>query len=166
MERKWAERKKQEYLITIFFTEKEWVAYRTLQFSSVQSLSRIWLFVTPWTAAHQASLSITNSQSLLKLMYIKSVMPDAGKDRVSNANYFHTCCCLHTKSCPTFCTPMDCSPPSESVHGISQARMLEWVAIFSSRVSSQTRDQTHVFCIGRQIFYHWTTREAPLYILG
>ena len=80
MERKWAERKKQEYLITIFFTEKEWVADRTLQFSSVQSLSRIWLFVTPWTAAHQASLSITNSQSLLKLMYIKSVMPDAGKD--------------------------------------------------------------------------------------
>ena len=45
------------------------------QFSSVQSLSRIQLFVTPWTAAHQASLSITNSQSLLKLMSIESVMP-------------------------------------------------------------------------------------------
>ena len=75
MERKWAERKKQEYLITIFFTEKEWVADRTLQFSSVQSLSRIWLFVTPWTAAHQASLSITNSWSLLKLMSMASVMP-------------------------------------------------------------------------------------------
>ena len=44
-------------------------------FSSVQSLSRVWLFVTPWTAALQASLSITNSQSLLKLMPIKSVMP-------------------------------------------------------------------------------------------
>ena len=44
-------------------------------FSSVQSLSRIWLFVTPWTAACQASLSITNSQSLLKLMSIESVMP-------------------------------------------------------------------------------------------
>ena len=43
--------------------------------SSVQSLSHVRLFVTPWTAARQASLSITNSQSLLKLMSIKSVMP-------------------------------------------------------------------------------------------
>jgi len=42
---------------------------------SVQLLSRVWLFVTPWAAARQASLSITNSQSLLKLMSIKSVMP-------------------------------------------------------------------------------------------
>ena len=44
-------------------------------FSSVQSLSRVRLFVTPWTAAHQASLSITNSRSVLKLMSIESVMP-------------------------------------------------------------------------------------------
>ena len=43
--------------------------------SSVQSLSCVWLFVTTWTAACQASLSITNSQSLLKLMSIESVMP-------------------------------------------------------------------------------------------
>ena len=45
------------------------------QFSSVQSLSHVQLFATPWTAARQASLSITNSQSLLKLMSIESVMP-------------------------------------------------------------------------------------------
>ena len=45
--------------------------------SSVQSLSRVWLFATPWTAAHQASLSITSSQSLLKLMSIESVMPSS-----------------------------------------------------------------------------------------
>ena len=44
-------------------------------FSSVQSLSRVWLFVTPWTAAHQASPSISNSQSLPKLMSTESVMP-------------------------------------------------------------------------------------------
>ena len=44
-------------------------------FSSVQSLTHVRLFVTPWTAAHQASLSITNSWSFLKLMSIKSVMP-------------------------------------------------------------------------------------------
>ena len=47
---------------------------QVVNFSSAQSLSRVWLFVTPGTAAHQASLSITNSQSLFKLMSIKSVM--------------------------------------------------------------------------------------------
>ena len=46
-----------------------------IQFSSVQSVSRVRLFATPWTAACQASLSIANSQNLLKLMSIKSVMP-------------------------------------------------------------------------------------------
>ena len=50
--------------------------------SSVQSLSRVRLFVTPWTIAHQSSLSITNSRSLLKLMSIESVMP---------SNYFTLC---------------------------------------------------------------------------
>ena len=47
----------------------------TIQFSLVQLLSRVWLFVTPWTAAHLASLSITNSWNLLKLMSLESVMP-------------------------------------------------------------------------------------------
>ena len=47
------------------------------QFSSVQSLSRVRLFVTPWTAAHQASLSITNSRSSLRLTSIKLVMPSS-----------------------------------------------------------------------------------------
>ena len=54
-------------------------------FSSVQLLSCVWLFATPWTAACQASLSITNSQSLLKLMCIKSVMP---------SNHLILCCPL------------------------------------------------------------------------
>ena len=49
--------------------------FKTPGISSVQSLSHVQLFATPWTAAHQASLSITNSQSLLKLMFIESVMP-------------------------------------------------------------------------------------------
>ena len=47
------------------------------QFSSVQSLSRVWLFVTPWVAGRQASLSITNSQSSLRLTSIESVMPSS-----------------------------------------------------------------------------------------
>ena len=48
---------------------------RQCSVQSVQLLSRVWLFVTPWAAAHQASLPITNSRSLLKLMSIESVMP-------------------------------------------------------------------------------------------
>ena len=51
------------------------VLYPSVQFSSVQSFSCDWLFVTLWTAAHHATLSMTNSWSLLKLMSIKSVMP-------------------------------------------------------------------------------------------
>ena len=51
--------------------------YWAIQFSSVQSLSCVWLFATPWTAACQASLFITNSRSLLKLMSIQSVMPSS-----------------------------------------------------------------------------------------
>ena len=48
---------------------------QSFSFSSVQSLSCVWLFATPWTAAHRVSLSFTNSRSLLKLMFIKSMMP-------------------------------------------------------------------------------------------
>ena len=56
------------------------------------------------------------------------------------------------------CDPMDCSLPDSSVHGISQARILEWVAISFSRGSAQPRDQTCVSCIGRWILYLWITR--------
>ena len=48
------------------------------------------------------------------------------------------------QSCPTICNPMDCSPPGSSVHGILQARILKWVAMPSSRGSSQPRDRTCV----------------------
>ena len=58
-----------------FTTSATWEAEREYQFSSVQSLSCVQLFATPWTAAHQASLSITNSRSLLKLMSHELVMP-------------------------------------------------------------------------------------------
>ena len=55
----------------------KWAPQGGIAISSVQLLSRVWLFVTPWIAARQASLSITNSQSLLKLMSIESVMPSS-----------------------------------------------------------------------------------------
>ena len=60
-----------------FTTSATWEVLLCHQFSSVQLLSCIWLFATPWITAHQASLSITNSQSLPKLMPIKSVMPSS-----------------------------------------------------------------------------------------
>ena len=72
------------------------------------------------------------------------------------------CCCSVTQSCLTLCSPMDCSPPGTSVHGISQARTPEQVAIPFSRESSQPRDWTHAFCIGRWIPYHWATWGAQL----
>ena len=60
---------------------------------------------------------------------------------------------LVARSCPTLCNPMDCSPPGSSVHGILQARMLEWVAISFSRAYSQPRDQTHCKpCIAGSLF--------------
>ena len=63
--------------------------------------------------------------------------------------------CSIAQLCLTLCDPMGPSPPGSSVHGISQARILEWVAISSSRGSSQTRDWTLISC--RQILYCWTT---------
>ena len=59
--------------INILWSDQTMVNFH--QFSSFQSLSCVWLFVTPWTAAHQASFSITSSQSLLKFMSIMSMSP-------------------------------------------------------------------------------------------
>ena len=64
------------------------------------------------------------------------------------------------QSCPTLCDPVDCSLPGFSVHGILQARILEWVTISFSRGSSQPRDWTQVSCIGGRCFNLWATREA------
>ena len=67
--------------------------------------------------------------------------------------------CVHAKSFqsfPTLCEPMDCNLPGSSVHGILQVRILQWVAMPSSRGSSQTRGQTRVFYvsfIGRRVLY-------------
>ena len=64
---------------------------------------------------------------------------------------------LAAQSCPTLCNCMDCSSPGSSVHGILQARILGWVAITSSRVSSQARDQTQVSCIAGRYLTVWAT---------
>ena len=81
------------------------------------------------------------------------------------------CMCLHRESTACklrpvwlFCDPMDCSPPGSSVHGISQARILVWVVISSSRGSSWPRDWTrvtHASWTAMWILYNCTTWEAP-----
>ena len=65
------------------------------------------------------------------------------------------------QSCPTLCDPVDCSLPGSSVHGILQARVLEWAAISFSRGSSQPRDRTQVSRIAGRRFNLWATRESP-----
>ena len=175
------------------------------QFNSVLSLSHVRLFAMLWTAAHQASLSIANSWSLLKLMSIESVMPSnhlilchpfllpplifpsirvfsnesVPMSQVAKVLAFQlqhrsfqwTLLTNHHCSRKQFvsiwlisrvhlCDPMDHSPSGCSVHGILQARVLQWVAISISRESSWPRDWTWDSCIGRQILYHWAIREA------
>ena len=78
-----------------------------------------------------------------------------------------TCACEHAKLlqlCTNLGDPMDCSLPHSSVHGILQARILEWVAVPSSMGSSQPRDRTHlsyVSCIGRRVLYHQRHLGSP-----
>ena len=69
-------KKKTEKYVKVCQYKKELISM-VIHFTSLQLLSRVWLFATPWIIAHQASLSITNSRSLLKLMPIKSVMPSS-----------------------------------------------------------------------------------------
>ena len=71
--------------------------------------------------------------------------------------------CLVTKSCPTLCDPMDCSPPGSSVYRFSQRRILEWVAISSFRGSFWTKNQTRiscVSCIAGRFFAWWVSLES------
>ena len=78
------------------------------------------------------------------------------------------CACSVSQSCLTLCNPMDCSPPGSSVNGIFQARILEQVAISSSRGFSRPKDGIHVSCvscIGRQILYLWAAWETPFFYI-
>ena len=74
--------------------------------------------------------------------------------------------CIYAQSCPTLCNPMDCNPASSSVHGISQARTLEWVTItFSRRIFSTQGSNPYllqVASLGRWSLCHWATQEAQV----
>ena len=81
-------------------------------------------------------------------------------------NFLNLSCavlCLVAQLWPTLWNPMDRSQPSSSVHGVLQARILEWVAISLLRESSRTRDWTHDSYIGRQLLYPWATWEVHVF---
>ena len=96
--------------------------------------------------------------------YISSLLhPDTNlgtRRRKGNSSEEKQLWCVHARSLqswPTLCSAMDCSLPGSAVHGILQARLLEWVAMPSSRGSSRPRDRTHVSyisCTGKQVLYH------------
>ena len=75
-----------------------------------------------------------------------------------NVDVFSQSRCMLSHFSLTLCNPMECGPPGSSVHGIFQARMLEWIAMPSSRRSSKSMDQTLV----SYIYVHWQADSLPL----
>ena len=134
--------------------------------SSVQSLNHFLRFATRWTAACQASLSITTSQNLLKLMSIESVMQvvrsgtPISQLRVEaryRANYptdSYCCYCLLTKSRPTMLRSQGLQPSRLLCQGVAQARILEWVVMAYARRFSQPEMNPHLL--------HWQVHSSPL----
>ena len=139
------------------------IPFHSISLNSTRQKNPCWVLgrVSNTTTAWLRSLVISFLDRPKMLYSYPSRSPSAPRlylaSRCHGSQSMHalctSCCCLLVaKSCPTLCNPMDCSLPGSSVHGILQARILEWVAIFFSRGSSQTL----VSCIGRQILYHWT----------
>ena len=146
----------------------DYLSHRNVQFSSVQFSSVTQSCLTLCNlinAACQASLSITNSRSPHKPMAIESVMPSKHLIlccpllllpsiflSIRDLVYFKRSETVSPSMVYDSLPPPDCSPPGSSIHGISQARILEWVAISFTRGSSPPRDQTLVFYIAGSFF--------------
>ena len=96
--------------------------------------------------------------------YLEEQVDKLGFTRVFAEYYYLGSFLINTfvTGCNPFflCNPMDCNPPDPSVHGISQARILEWFAISSSRSSSLPRELNLCFLHCKQILYHWAIMEA------
>ena len=116
----------------------------------------------------------TTVQEYLTLLYFEDTAQDFSQigglwplciRQVYWSNFSNSICSLHavclvSQSCLTLCDPMDRGPPGSSVHGILQAKVLAWVAMLSSRGSSQPRDWTQVSHIASGFLTVWATREA------
>ena len=125
----------------------------SVQFSSVAQ-SRVWLFATPWITARQASLSITNSRSSpysatkprnsgFPVLWFRKYCFNDLHGSIIIVSMIYKSESEVAQSCLTLCDPMDCSLRGSSVHGIFQARVLEWVAI---AFSSQWSIRSHSYC--------------------
>ena len=135
-------------------------------------LSHAWLFVTPWSVAPKQeywsgllfpSPAVSQSRNGTWVSCVSCISRQIRyhKRHLGNPLYMerkkeHEV----TQSCLTLCNPMDCSLPGSSLHGILQARILEWVAIPLSRGSSWSRDRSWVSRIAGRCFNLWATREA------
>ena len=122
-----------------------------------------WGFPVSGVARNQRQLANTKSRNIVHTQstcmwpqmnrrFSISLIPDYNSNK---------CECSVAQSCPTLRDPRDCSLPGSSVHGVFQARVLEWVAISFSRGFSPPRDRTPVSCIAGRRFTVWATREAP-----
>ena len=110
------------------------------------------------TVFYLATLSGTDHKLGILLFFFQSFSP-AFLDPKSDK--YLICCCLITQWCLTLCDPMVYRLPGSSVHGILQARILEWVVISFSRGSSWPRDRTHISCIGRWVLYQQSPLKKP-----
>ena len=91
----------------------------------------------------------------VKVCLYKSPTPPESRDLIGKSVEYTVICCV-----VAFCDPMDCSQRGSRVHGVSQVRILGWVAFSITRASSQPSDWTQVSCVGRWVLFPWTTREA------
>ena len=94
---------------------------------------------------------VLDQQNQTTMQIEKQLNPTVQRRELESAS--RTCVRAQSlRSCPTLCHPIDCGPRGSSVHGILQVRVLAWVAMPSSRGSSQPRDQTHISCIAGRFF--------------
>ena len=112
------------------------------------------------SVASQCTQRAWPSALVLTPLAISSSLIELNVISVVRIPCFICCCCLVTKLYLTLLWPQ---PARLLIHGISQARILEWVAISFSRGTLWPRDSTCVSCIGRKILYLWATWEAPKY---
>ena len=106
----------------------------------------------------QCKISLKRKEIVTQVKETQKVSHRVNQREICQDTYFKTQkqhVCLVTKSCLTVYDPMDCCPPGSSVHGILQARILEWVVMPSSKGSSQFKDQTQVSCIAGGFHYWW-----------
>ena len=179
----------------LYFIKNKVYIFHISMLLLLSHFSRVRLWVTPLTAAHQVppSLGFSRQEHWIGLPFPSPMQESENckwsRSVVSNSLWPHglqptkllrpwdfpgksmewvaIAFSIHIsivssvpQLCPTLCNPMDCILPSSSVHGIFQARVLEWIAISFSRGSSQPRDQTLVSCIANRFFITWAIGKS------